>query len=138
MPTPRVQNAGNFMETGTFIVSTVKVFTSPRIISPMLAFYIHIIGSYLSQSKHCLCCIVAHRRRNQDQTKSVMLLLNTFLSQISLKIREFSVKCGRVGDQEKMRKSLAKCGRVSISATVNAICYYLRQVSVFFLFNLAV
>ena len=34
-------------------------------------------------------------------------------------MREISVKCGRAGDQAKMRKSPAKCGRVGISDKVS-------------------
>ena len=33
MPTPKVQNVGDVLGAGNFIVSTVKVFTSPRIIA---------------------------------------------------------------------------------------------------------
>ena len=67
MPTLETQNSGRFFLGGggarTFIVSTVKLFTSPRIISLMLP----------SSS-----------------------ILNTIM-------REISVKCGRAGDQTKLR-----------------------------------
>ena len=46
MSTPEVQNAGGIFWAGTFIVSAVKVFTSPRIISPMLPIIILECGRF--------------------------------------------------------------------------------------------
>ena len=48
MPTPEVQNAGDFLGASTFIVSTIKVFTSPCIISPMLLVIIILLMQKIS------------------------------------------------------------------------------------------
>ena len=51
--------------------------------------YCMLIGSYPTQSEHCLCCIVHQRKRNQEQTNSILLLLlYTFICLNFLK------KCG--------------------------------------------
>ena len=47
LPTPEVQNAGDVFGARTFIVSNIKMFTSPRIISPMLCIIIQQCGRFL-------------------------------------------------------------------------------------------